>query len=340
MSVNQQHYLPSFKIIFSSLLLMIIIAAYFLHQNWDSWLQYSVVWQRSLNRSLTELLQATSTDPWQAGILLMGSSFLYGLLHAIGPGHGKLIITTYIATQPARLKQSVILSLLASLLQGLVAIILVSTILIVFQLSTRHLNSVSLYSEKISYGFVILLGVLCCIKACQQLWKIKRKPRVAKPTLLSMKPLNSTESMILQRKSHLEINCGCGHQHVVSSHHFPTSLRSQALIVLSMGLRPCSGALLVLLFSYVIGVYQWGILAAMAMAVGTALTICSIAFVVYFLRDLALRLTTKQQATLSPYWGIILNLCAGVIFILLGILMFQSLMITEMRSPLFSPRIH
>ena len=53
------------------------------------------------------------------------------------------------------------------------------------------------------------------------------------------------------------------------------------MIVLSMGMRPCSGAIMVLLFSKVTGVFGWGMLSALAMAAGTSLTISSLALLLH-----------------------------------------------------------
>lgn len=341
MSINQQTRLfPPAKFIYALLFIIILSAAYQIHQYWPELLRLSISWQRKLNHYLTELLQASQTDPLRSGSLLIAISFLYGLLHALGPGHGKLIITTYIATHPTFLRQSVFLSLLASLLQGLVAIVLVSSILILFQLSTKHLHLVSQYSEKLSYAVVIALGLFCCLKAFRQLWRMNKQRRVPARQIRSISTLNPPKMSVMKPKLPTETVelCQCGHQHVVPAQQLPNGIKTQALVVLSMGLRPCSGALLVLLFSYVIGVYQWGIAAAMAMAIGTALTICTIAFFVYFLRDIAVRLAQKRRFSFSPYWGIAIGLCAGLIFILLGLLMFQSLSVGEMGSPLLSPR--
>lgn len=326
-------------IIIGVVFIALCAAGTYLYQNWSVWLQTSVAWQRQLNLLLSELLQSTQRDPLQAGSLLVAVSFLYGLLHALGPGHGKLIISTYIATHPTRLKQSVILSLLASLLQGAVAIVLVSAVLVVFQLSTRHLNMVSLYSEKLSYGFVVLLGALCCYKAFHQWRKARNKRTASVLHIQRLLPLNSTSISAIKTPPKMAPLCQCGHQHVVSSQQLQASLRTQAILVLSMGLRPCSGALLVLLFSYVIGVYTWGIFAALAMAMGTAFTISLIALFVYFMRHHAMRLTKTQGISFSPYWRALLYLCTGLIFILLGVLMYQSVMLTETASPLLSPRI-
>ncbi|MEX5791754.1 nickel/cobalt transporter [Providencia hangzhouensis] len=239
---------------------LITYAAWQLYTHWGSWLQLSLAWQKQLNQGLSYLLQETTSRPWYAGGLLVVASFAYGFLHALGPGHGKLIITTYIATQATHLKQSVIISLLASLLQGLVAITLVSLVLILFQLSTKHLNQASLYAEQTSYLFVILLGSYLCISALRRGWSIRKSRHLAPLKIKSIQPLNSSTKAISKTKAHSHSdNCGCGHQHVIQSHQLQSSFKSKLLIILSMGIRPCSGAILVLLFSYVIEVYSWGL---------------------------------------------------------------------------------
>lgn len=128
------------------------------------------------------------------------------------------------------------------------AIVLVSAVLVVFQLSTRHLNMVSLYSEKLSYGFVVLLGALCCYKAFHQWRKARNKRTASVLHIQRLLPLNSTSISAIKPPPKMAPLCQCGHQHVVSSQQLQASLRTQAILVLSMGLRPCSGALLVLLF--------------------------------------------------------------------------------------------
>ncbi|MBR7487218.1 nickel transporter, partial [Klebsiella pneumoniae] len=80
------------------------------------------------------LLQAVAENPAAAGLSLLGFSFAYGILHALGPGHGKVVITTWLATHPSKLKSSIGLTLAASLLQGLVAIVLVVVVLTLLRL--------------------------------------------------------------------------------------------------------------------------------------------------------------------------------------------------------------
>ena len=56
-------------------------------------------------------------------------------------------------------------------------------------------------------------------------------------------------------------NCGCGHAHLPSAGQM-VGKKTQALVVFSMGMRPCSGAIMMLLFAKVIGVYAWGVASA------------------------------------------------------------------------------
>jgi ABC-type nickel/cobalt efflux system permease component RcnA len=70
------------------------------------------------------------------------------------------------------------------------------------------------------------------------------------------------------------------------------------MIVLSMGMRPCSGAIMVLLFSKVIGVFGWGMAAALAMAAGTSLTISALALLVHSFRQLAVKLSANKAPAL------------------------------------------
>ncbi|MBP6120790.1 MULTISPECIES: nickel/cobalt transporter [Providencia] len=341
MSLNQSHtaFPTKSAIIYAIVIIMILLGGWQIYQHWGMWLKQSIFWQKQLNQGLSALLQETTEAPLYAGSMLVGGSFLYGLLHALGPGHGKLIITTYIATQATHLKQSVIISLLASLLQGIVAIVLVSTILILFQLSTKHLNQASQYAEQFSYILVMMLGAVLCLAAIRQWWRLKNKPHPSFQTIKYIQSLNENVSCIVS-PTHLQTQdqCHCGHKHVIQQSELQQSIKSNILIILSMGIRPCSGALLVLLFSYVIDVYPWGIIAALAMAAGTAMTICGIAIFVHFMRYSAFKFSQSNGIRLHPYWHVGLKLFAGIIFILMGLLMYQSLMMSDMASPLLSPR--
>ena len=286
-------------------------AGIWLWRAWPQVLLQSTVWQRALNSELSYLLQAVADNPSAAGFTLLAFSFIYGVLHALGPGHGKIVITTWLATHPAKLKSSIALTLAASLLQGVVAIVLVVVVLTVLQLPARQLHLSSFWLEKGSYLLVGVLGLLLCWRALKTLRRLLRRPRFTAFT-----------------PHHLhDAHCGCGHQHMPAPQQIQSGedWRARLAIVLSMGMRPCSGAIMVLLFSKVIGVFSWGMAAALAMAAGTSLTISGLALLVHGFRQLAVKLSGSKT---PPLWQQIgwstLALSGGVILLAAAVVMWSS----------------
>lgn len=153
-------------------------------------------------------------------------SFLYGVLHALGPGHGKIVIATA-GNASSKLKSSIGLTLASSLLQGLVAIGLVVVVLTILQLPARQLHMSSFWLEKGSYALVGVLGVLLCVRALKKLRQLLRRPKFTAFT---------------PHHVHHE-GCGCGHQHLPDPEQLRSGddWRARLMIVLSMGMRPCSG---------------------------------------------------------------------------------------------------
>lgn len=289
---------------------------------WHTIMQFSINAQRSLNQLLAEQLKQTKVNPLISGLMLVTISFTYGVLHATGPGHGKVIISTYIATHPLRLKKSLVLTLCASLLQGIVAIILVSFVLGLLHLSTKHLQQSNMWIEKLSYLFIVLLGTFLFIRTIKQLLHnkhIKQKPLLIK----SIRPLTTKNSFIIKstKQSNVQTNhCGCGHKHMLSDTDLQGSYRSIFLVIIAMGIRPCSGAILILLLASLLNVYFWGVISTLAMSLGTSLTISIIAIIVHTLRHRALKLADNYQfiGFLFPT----LMLLGSILLILMGILLY------------------
>ncbi|HEI8858898.1 TPA: nickel/cobalt transporter [Citrobacter koseri] len=292
-------------------LLLAIAGGLWLWQSWPQVMVKSIVWQREVNQQMSALLKAVAANPAQAGGSLLLFSFLYGVLHALGPGHGKVVITTWLATHPSKLKSSIGLTLASSLLQGLVAIALVVVVLTVLQLPARQLHLSSFWLEKGSYALVGVLGILLCWRALKTLRALLRKPKFISFTLHHV---------------HHE-HCGCGHQHLPNPEQLRNGddWRARLMIILSMGMRPCSGAIMVLLFSKVIGVFSWGMASALAMAAGTSLTITSLALLVHSFRALAVKLSGNKTPVLWRQVGwTTLALAGGVILVVAAVVMWVS----------------
>lgn len=292
-------------------LILAAIGALWLWQAWPQVMMKSILWQRDVNQQMSGLLKAVAENPTKAGGSLLIFSFLYGVLHALGPGHGKIVITTWLATHPSKLKSSIGLTLASSLLQGLVAIALVVVVLTVLQLPARQLHMSSFWLEKGSYALVGVLGGLLCWRAIKKLRALLRKP---------------TFKAFTTHHVH-DAHCGCGHQHLPTQEQLQgkDDWRARLMIILSMGMRPCSGAIMVLLFSKVIGVFSWGVVSALAMAAGTSLTITSLALLVHSFRQLAVKLSGNTTPVLWRQVGwTTLALAGGVILLVAAVTMWIS----------------
>jgi len=165
---------------------------------------------------------------------------------------------------------------------------------------------------------VIGLGVMIGYRALRALW-LALRPRPA-PVFRAFQPQHQHDE-----------HCGCGHAHLPTPQQMNgnVSWKTQMLVVVSMGLRPCSGAIMMLLFAKVIGVYGWGILSAAVMALGTALTISAIGLLVQQARSVAQRLAQPGAgAGIMRLLIPILALTGSLILIVVGIALWQSARLT------------
>ncbi|WP_394165853.1 nickel/cobalt transporter [Photobacterium piscicola] len=282
-----------------SVLLLFIGSGYLLWQQWPTILMESIKWQRDINGQLSDLLYDAQQNI-TAAYSLAGLSFLYGIFHSLGPGHGKMIVTTYLATNPTKIKASLIMTVVSAFVQAIVAITLVSILLIFFKSSMRQVNDAA--DQFISYSFMamLLLGTIVIYRSLKQAWQLR---------------------MQQQHHNHGS-ECGCGHKHFASADEInnATSLREYIVIIFSIGIRPCTGAILVLLFANMVGLYWLGVASAILMAVGTALTTSAIALMTLSGKKIVSRYlaTNEHQRTMT---SIIIRLIGGVLLVLLAIVL-------------------
>lgn len=201
--------------------------------------------------------------------MLMAIGFAYGVFHAAGPGHGKSVIAGYIVASRQSLRRGLTLSVAAALLQAVVAIVLVSILAMVIRATAATISATANAIELASFGAVTLLGLAV-------LWR-KAGGLVALAGL-SDAGLGDAGS-------------DCGHVHLPA----PTTLdrmrdwRDRAGVVVAAGIRPCAGAIIILVFALGQGLFAAGIAATLAMAAGTALTTSALAALAVFMKGLALR---------------------------------------------------
>ena len=123
---------------------------------------------------------------WQAeggaAWALAGLSFAYGVFHALGPGHGKAVISSYVLANRQTARNGALLALLSSLIQALVAIALVAVLALVFDATAAVMNQATRWLELASYALVTLLGVwLVWLKALRPLLRRRADARRTAP---------------------------------------------------------------------------------------------------------------------------------------------------------------
>ncbi|WP_311418906.1 nickel/cobalt transporter [Haemophilus parahaemolyticus] len=291
-----------------------------------------ILWQKAFNLQLSSSLNQLGQQHQEAGITLILISFFYGIFHAIGPGHGKFILTSYLALEQSKLKQAVKISLASSIVQGIVAILLVSIIIVAFTLSRTYFNLTLKWVERGSFMLMILLGVYWIYQAWQGIRPPKLQIRKISPMQMSQE-----KTPLVSHHIHHE-HCGCGHQHLPSSVQMnqSTGWKSQLFLILSIGSRPCSGAILVLFLSYTLNIYLWGILATLMMALGTGITLTIFALIVIFTRHKAVQLKMWYfPAKFSFPIASSLKFLTACVLIGMGILLLHSSFIEATTGTIF-----
>ncbi len=295
-----------------------------------------VVWQRELHRALTLAITNFSGSPSPAAwAALLGVSFGYGVFHAAGPGHGKAVLATYLVSQGGALRRALTLSFAASLLQGLVAIALVVVLVHGLGWVTRQAMGSVVWVEQASFLMVALLGAWLSLRAIRQL----RRPAPAAASADAMHAFQPAAAASLapvaQGHGHGHVHdghCCGGHHHVAPEQ--ARDWRTALATVVAIGMRPCSGGVLLLGAATLLGQFAVGVAAVMVMALGTALTVSALALASVVVRGWAERRLERQHSAQRA--GRLLGWAAlggGLAILALGV----SLSITGVSQPASVP---
>ena len=293
--------------------------------------------QQDFYRALTGALRTMRSDP-SAAWLLVGLSFAYGVFHAAGPGHGKAVISSYMLANEVALKRGVALSFLSAMAQAVTAIIVIG-IVFLFLRGTGIRQTDAVWSMEVaSYALVAGFGA----------WLLLRKLRglipAPAPALAAAGPghhhhhdhgpacdhdhhHNHQHGHRHAHHGHHdhapgEVCSSCGHAHMpdpklLSAGRF--GLTEARAAVLAVGLRPCSGALIVLTFAFLNGLWWAGIASAFAMAIGTAITVSVLATLAVTAKNAAVRLSGGGRLGAVIHHGV--EIGGALLVLLLGLLL-------------------
>jgi nickel/cobalt exporter len=251
--------------------------------NLYAWL---TAWQADINRRLATAVRDIRTgNPVTATFVLAVLSFAYGVLHAAGPGHGKAVISSYVLANERTVRRGIALSFLAALIQGLSALIVVCILVLVLKATGLTMKATEAWLETASWALVAVVGG----------WLLWRQLRGVK----------APSTAHAHTHDHHHHGHGHGHDHhhahdhsCCDHAHMPDpkqlegawSWRKALPIALAVGVRPCTGAILVLVFAIGQGLLWAGVFATFAMALGTAITVSALAALAVGSRELAVRI--------------------------------------------------
>ncbi|WP_245424061.1 nickel/cobalt transporter [Methylovirgula sp. 4M-Z18] len=263
--------------------------------------------QSEYNLQIAAAVRATQTSP-AALWLLLAVCFAYGVFHAAGPGHGKAVVASYMLANEQALKRGIVIAAIASALQAMVAVAIIGIAAIGFHATAPIMTCATNKVELISYGGIAMLGTWLIwtkgeafFRALQGLVAIRALPALSFAAGYYAAPPSADLTCFDPHglgygAIHIHDET-CGHYHAPDPRTLGDdfSWKSALLTVFAAGSRPCSGAILVLVFALAQGVFWVGVTAAFAMAVGTAITTSALASVAVLARGVALRLTGAQS---------------------------------------------
>lgn len=212
--------------------------------------------QQDLNRDLhAKLNEIQTSGSILPALIVIGVAFLYGVFHAAGPGHGKFIVTSYFLARNGPVSHGIIMSGLIALTQALSAIVIVFVLVFALGLGRIEVLGYAVTIELVSYALVILLGLYMA-------WGAFR----GKDCDHSHGPGEDHHHDHGHHDSH-------HHPHSDADGPWYRQGRDMILTAVAAGIRPCTGAIILLLFTMANGLYAVGIFGALAMAFGVAITV-------------------------------------------------------------------
>ncbi|WP_441233701.1 nickel/cobalt transporter [Bradyrhizobium sp. 930_D9_N1_4] len=275
--------------------------------------------QSEFYRQMSSTIRAAKTDGSAVWTLLF-ISFAYGIFHAAGPGHGKAVIASYLVANRETARRGIALSFASALMQSLVAILIVGISAWVLNATAKTMCKAEGAIEIASYGLIALFGL-------RLVWV---KGRTFIRALQAAQPVPAIAGVPHDHHDHGHHHHHDAHEHDGHDHHHhghdhahahhphghdhvhdehcghshgpspselagPGGWRRGFAAILTVGIRPCSGAILVLVFALAQGLFWAGIAATFLMGLGTAITVAAIAVIAVSAKDVAARLSAGRD---------------------------------------------
>jgi nickel/cobalt transporter (NicO) family protein len=280
--------------------------------------------QSEFYREMSSTIRAAKSDGSAVWTLLV-ISFAYGIFHAAGPGHGKAVISSYLVANQETAKRGIVLSFASALMQSLVAVAIVGICALLLNATARTMCGAERVIEIVSYALIAAFGARLVWTKGGGFIRALQAPQPLPAMALAAAAHHdrgthghdhshhghSHSHAHVARREHRhddqehdhahdhdhvhDEHCGHSHGPVPSELSGPGGWRRGLGTILAVGLRPCSGAILVLVFALAQGMFWAGIASTFVMGLGTAITVATIAVLAVSAKDLARRLSGASE---------------------------------------------
>ena len=293
--------------------------------------------QAAFYRMLSGAIRAAKADG-SATWTLLGISFAYGVFHAAGPGHGKAVISSYLVANDETWRRGIVLSFASAILQAITAVAVVGVVAVMLGATSKAMGDTVRVIEIVSYGLIVLIGL--------RLFWVK-----GRAFLSLLRPQAKAHDHAHHHGHdhvHHDHSHGRAHDHAHDHAHEndeghawghahapePRELGGRdwwkrgLTAIVAVGLRPCSGAIIVLVFALAQSMFWTGVASTFVMGLGTAITVSAIATLAVGARGLAGKLAKAR-----PGAGMLLlrglETAAAAFIIAFGALLLMGFLVSE-----------
>lgn len=268
--------------------------------------------QSEFYRAMSSTIRAAKNDG-SAVWTLLGISFAYGIFHAAGPGHGKAVISSYLVANEETARRGIVLSFASALAQAFVAVAIVGIGAWLLNVTAKTMCGAERVIEIASYGLIAAFGARLVWVKGGGFFRALSASRVAAPELAMAHHHHDHHGDA--HAHHHAHHAGHDHHHGHGHHHDhghgdhcghshgpepgelagPGGWKRGLAAVAAVGIRPCSGAILVLVFALAQGLFWAGVAATFVMGIGTAITVAAIATLAVSAKGVARRLAAGRD---------------------------------------------
>ena len=243
--------------------------------------------QKKIREQLSQFgRQIKENSTGKAFWMFLFFSFIYGIIHALGPGHGKTIVCSYFLNRPGKYFHGIIMGNFCSFIHSFSSVAIISGIYIFLKTTGLvQFETVSALLTKVSYLFLVIIGLF----------------------LFGMTFYNLTH----------RDNIVHGHFHETVD----VDTRLMFLTAFASGIVPCPGAALVLIFSITHNILTQGLIAMVCIALGMGLTTSFFAVLTIMSRNTIFHLTEKNK-TLFLFIYLTISFVGSLIVLFTGLLFF------------------